>query len=132
PCSRQHSRSIAQKSGFTLIELLVVIAIIALLTAILFPVFARAKENARRSACQSNMKQIGMGIAQYVQDYDERFPFQNGHSVADYATNIKDAWIPRVMPYIKGRMLFACPSAPLHSSSPPDGESDNAYFGNAN
>ncbi len=62
------------KSAFTLIELLVVIAIIAILAAILFPVFARARENARRSSCQSNLKQLGLGFAQYVQDYDEKLP----------------------------------------------------------
>ena len=61
-----------EKSGFTLIELLVVIAIIAILAAMLFPVFARARENARRSSCQSNLKQIGLGLLQYSQDYDER------------------------------------------------------------
>ena len=60
--------------GFTLIELLIVIAIITILASILFPVFARARENARRSACQSNLKQIGLGLMQYVQDYDERMP----------------------------------------------------------
>ena len=61
-------------TAFTLIELLVVIAIIAILAAILFPVFARARENARRSSCQSNLKQIALGIKQYTQDYDEKFP----------------------------------------------------------
>src|SRR5215217_8055455 len=62
------------RRGFTLIELLVVIAIIAILASILFPVFARARENARRSSCQSNVKQIGLGFMQYTQDYDEKFP----------------------------------------------------------
>ena len=62
------------RRGFTLIELLVVIAIIAILAAILFPVFARARENARRSSCLSNMKQIGLGMMQYSQDNDERYP----------------------------------------------------------
>ena len=62
------------KKAFTLIELLVVVSIIALLAAILFPVFGRARKNARRTSCQSNLKQIALGIAQYVQDYDERFP----------------------------------------------------------
>ncbi len=63
-----------QKRGFTLIELLVVIAIIAILAAILFPVFARARENARRASCMSNIKQISLGFMQYTQDFDERFP----------------------------------------------------------
>src|ERR1041384_5867613 len=63
-----------KRSGFTLIELLVVIAIIAILAAILFPVFAQARESARMSSCLSNLKQIGLGTAMYVQDYDERFP----------------------------------------------------------
>src|SRR5688572_24579538 len=66
-----HARS---QKGFTLIELLVVIAIIALLAAILFPVFARARENARRSSCANNLKQIGLGFAQYNQDNDGKFP----------------------------------------------------------
>ena len=69
----QASRARSEK-GFTLIELLVVIAIIAILAAILFPVFARARENARRASCQSNLKQIGLGILQYTQDYGRRFP----------------------------------------------------------
>ena len=62
------------KRGFTLIELLVVIAIIAILAAILFPVFARARENARRASCQSNMKNVALGFKQYIQDYDELYP----------------------------------------------------------
>lgn len=64
-----------QSRGFTLIELLVVIAIIAILAAILFPVFARARENARRTSCLSNLKQMGLGMMMYVQDYDETYPY---------------------------------------------------------
>ncbi|MEO6907925.1 MAG: prepilin-type N-terminal cleavage/methylation domain-containing protein, partial [Abditibacteriaceae bacterium] len=70
---RQHRRA------FTLIELLVVIAIIAILAAILFPVFSRAREMARRASCQSNLKQIGLGFAQYIQDYDGHYPFGVDH-----------------------------------------------------
>src|SRR5262245_16596913 len=62
------------KTGFTLIELLVVIAIIALLAAILFPVFGRARESARRSSCQNNLKQLATGLLQYAQDWDEQYP----------------------------------------------------------
>jgi prepilin-type N-terminal cleavage/methylation domain-containing protein len=66
--------SVRRRSAFTLIELLVVIAIIAILAAILFPVFAQAREKARQAACLSNLKQIGTGVMMYVQDYDETFP----------------------------------------------------------
>lgn len=101
-----------RKSGFTLIELLVVIAIIAILAAILFPVFARARENARRSACQSNMKQIGLGIAQYTQDYDEKLP-NSSHAGADmYAEATSSPNMLRgIQPYVRSWQLYRCPSA---------------------
>ncbi|BCM93512.1 hypothetical protein IAD21_05403 [Abditibacteriota bacterium] len=89
------------KRAFTLIELLVVIAIIAILAAILFPVFARARENARRAACQSNLKQIGLGIIQYSQDYDElMIPLTSGSM----------QWQATLQPYIKSNQVFSCPS----------------------
>ena len=69
-----HSSFPRRNLAFTFIELLFVIAIIAILAAILFPVFARARENARKASCQSNLKQIGLAITQYTQDYDERYP----------------------------------------------------------
>jgi len=105
----------SRKRGFTLIELLVVIAIIAILAAILFPVFARARENARRTSCQSNLKQIGLGFMQYTQDYDERLPA--GGSATN--TTLDDAiqrsgWRGYIsnplMPYIKSGQLWSCPS----------------------
>jgi prepilin-type N-terminal cleavage/methylation domain-containing protein/prepilin-type processing-associated H-X9-DG protein len=106
---RQHSRSIVLKSGFTLIELLVVVAIIALLAALLFPAFARARENARRTSCQSNEKQQAFGLMQYAQDYDERLPYfdsSNGWS-----------WFNFVLPYVKSSQIFRCPSAPRQTSN---------------
>ena len=105
------------KKAFTLIELLVVIAIIAILAAILFPVFARARENARRSSCQSNLKQIGLGVLQYTQDYDEKYPNQlSGDGVATAAISVPLGSIPRTVadktqPYIKSAQVWKCPSS---------------------
>jgi prepilin-type N-terminal cleavage/methylation domain-containing protein/prepilin-type processing-associated H-X9-DG protein len=93
------------RAGFTLIELLVVIAIIAILASILFPVFARARENARRSSCQSNLKQIGLGILQYVQDYDERYPINGSPAVTEAG-----GWAYTIQPYVKSEQLLQCPS----------------------
>ena len=93
------------KNAFTLIELLVVIAIIAILAAILFPVFGRARENARRTSCQSNLKQMGLGIMQYTQDYDERMvPCNQTNSGSSMP------WMSMVQPYLKSKQIFRCPS----------------------
>jgi prepilin-type N-terminal cleavage/methylation domain-containing protein/prepilin-type processing-associated H-X9-DG protein len=97
--------------GFTLIELLVVIAIIAILAAILFPVFARARENARRASCQSNLKQIDLGLLQYVQDYDEKFPCTTSGDGS--SAPIAEYWPNKLMPYIKSSQIFVCPSESL-------------------
>lgn len=91
-----------RSSGFTLIELLVVIAIIAILSAILFPVFARARENARRTSCLSNTKQIGLAFVQYFQDYDERFP-HNKNAGTHWAND-------SMQPYLKSRQVLRCSS----------------------
>jgi prepilin-type N-terminal cleavage/methylation domain-containing protein/prepilin-type processing-associated H-X9-DG protein len=93
------------RCGFTLIELLVVIAIIALLAAILFPVFARARENARKTTCASNVKQIGLAILQYAQDNDEILP-----PVA-YEDDAGDdyQWPGLIAPYLKGAQILKCP-----------------------
>lgn len=104
--------------AFTLIELLVVIAIIAILAAILFPVFARARENARRSSCQSNLKQIGLGFAQYTQDYDERLPSHRNFGSPYNVTctgNVSGGlmfgtWPTYIDPYVKNWQVFSCPS----------------------
>ncbi len=97
------------RKAFTLIELLVVIAIIAILAAILFPVFGRARENARRSSCQSNEKQILLGFKQYTQDYDELFPPQNALNLPQ-TTPASTGWISSLQPYLKSLQIFQCPS----------------------
>lgn len=90
-----------RNAGFTLIELLVVIAIIAILAAILFPVFARAREKARQASCSSNLKQIATAMLMYAQDYDESLP---GTYIGGYA------WPVLVLPYVKNEQVFLCPS----------------------
>lgn len=125
----------AERRAFTLIELLVVIAIISILAAILFPVFARARENARRTSCLSNLKQIGLGVMQYVQDYDDTYPMARLESGtpgwitgSDTApTWIKQSplnpatpagtfganyitWMDAIFPYTKSLQVFLCPS----------------------
>lgn len=105
------SQAKGRKTGFTLIELLVVIAIIGLLAAILFPVFARARENARRSSCQSNLKQIGLGLVQYVQDYDEVLPSPMYGTTANNNESYT-RWQDVIYPYVNSASLFECPSEP--------------------
>jgi prepilin-type N-terminal cleavage/methylation domain-containing protein/prepilin-type processing-associated H-X9-DG protein len=102
----QNTAQLKRRKGFTLIELLVVIAIIAILAAILFPVFARARENARRASCASNLKQIGLGIMQYTQDYDERYLTEPGIAAGQNNT----AWSTTIQPYLKSTQIFMCPS----------------------
>ena len=92
-----------KRTGFTLIELLVVIAIIAILAAILFPVFAKAREKARQITCASNERQIGLGITQYVQDYDETFPMLHYNDGAGQEVR----WYQAVGPYIKNGQIYA-------------------------
>ena len=91
------------RRGFTLIELLVVIAIIAILAAILFPVFAKAREKARQSSCLSNLKQLSLAMLQYAQDYDERFPQRD---VGPYWYG----WPALIQPYVNNWQVFVCPS----------------------
>mgnify|MGYP001096345646 CR=1 FL=1 len=126
-------RRLRKQSGFTLIELLVVIAIIAILAAILFPVFARARENARRASCMSNLKQIGLGMMMYVQDYDGKYfwgcfgdathpgaPGTVGDCVSYWApTSYTDTTrYGFLQPYIKSIQLFSCPSGNATASYP--------------
>jgi prepilin-type N-terminal cleavage/methylation domain-containing protein/prepilin-type processing-associated H-X9-DG protein len=136
------SRIRLPKRGFTLIELLVVIAIIAILASILFPVFARARENARRASCMSNLRQIGLGVMQYTQDYDEKYPvatWGSWQSPATYTTQNTDGmpgkkfivsdgtsagtgnwvtWMDIIYPYVKSTQIFSCPSSTASPETP--------------
>ncbi len=114
------------RRAFTLIELLVVIAIIAILAAILFPVFARARENARRSSCSSNLKQIGLGILQYVQDYDEKYPDWNVG-----ATSATPGWAYAIQPYLKSTQIYQCPSETNPPNPAPTNGGYSDYFYNS-
>jgi prepilin-type N-terminal cleavage/methylation domain-containing protein len=118
-----HRRAI--KTGFTLIELLVVIAIIAILAAILFPVFAQARESARMTSCLSNMKQLGLGLRMYSQDYDETYPYLRFEGFALTWRNV-------LMPYLKNKGIMACPSNPESRPSGPGVNTNNPFNDNGN
>ncbi|MBC7808122.1 MAG: DUF1559 domain-containing protein [Akkermansiaceae bacterium] len=118
PMSNCASRTTTRRA-FTLIELLVVIAIIAILAAILFPVFAQAREKARTTSCLSNMKQIGLAAMQYVQDYDEAFPMAGWNDGVAHTAPMPDGrrtyagwnvWPLRFYPYTKSTQVYVCPS----------------------
>ncbi|HZP80052.1 MAG TPA: prepilin-type N-terminal cleavage/methylation domain-containing protein [Chthonomonadaceae bacterium] len=106
----------ASKHGFTLIELLVVIAIIAILAAILFPVFAQAREKARMTACLSNTRQLGTALRMYSQDFDETYPRITFIETPDYFDTYN--WRNAIRPYVKNKGIFACPSNPFSRPSP--------------
>ncbi len=130
----------AKRKGFTLIELLVVIAIIAILAAILFPVFAKARENARKATCLSNLKQMGNALTMYMQDYDETGPwFYNNRVVTAFkAATGKSVysvgyWYYPIYPYTKSWDVFGCPSiakSPLIYDVDGDGKNDTPYPNN--
>jgi prepilin-type N-terminal cleavage/methylation domain-containing protein/prepilin-type processing-associated H-X9-DG protein len=116
----QHSRR-SRHSAFTLIELLVVIAIIAILAAILFPVFAQAREKARQASCLNNLKQAGIGMMQYVQDYDGTYPHNAGNATVNNYPDINSLgqvypfnihWQQQLYPYHKSWAIYLCPSDP--------------------
>ncbi|RYG62449.1 DUF1559 domain-containing protein [bacterium] len=128
--SYRHAPS-KNRTAFTLIELLVVIAIIAILAAILFPVFGRARENARRSSCQSNLKQVALGVIQYAQDYDEMFPLSVTGSTSITSTP-PVGWADSIQPYLKSTQIYQCPSESTSIETNPTaaGYSDYWYNGN--
>jgi len=123
---RQSQYNPKRNAGFTLIELLVVIAIISVLAAILFPVFARARESARRASCLSNLKQIGLGVMMYVQDYDELYPKSVMLNSSPrlipntIALTISSqplwSWYEMIYPYTKSVQVYKCPSSGYNGS----------------
>ena len=118
PPKGSHKTSACYRDAFTLIELLVVIAIIAILAAILFPVFAQVREKARQTSCSSNLKQLGLAVAQYVQDYDETFPIaQTNPDFGSYGNGSPGywgSWMPEIYPYVKSTGVFVCPDTVNH------------------
>lgn len=123
---RVHRPAQRSAQGFTLIELLVVIAIIAILAAILFPAFAKARESARKASCASNLKQIGLGVMQYVQEYDEIYPF-----MASWENPVGQS----IQPYIKSGNnnaeggVWDCPSSPTGKTRAGSTEKQNNNYG---
>ena len=118
---RKHKATATFCRGFTLIELLVVIAIIAILAAILFPVFSRARESARTISCASNLKQIGLGFAMYIEDTNGIYPLAATSIAWDAvdATKGTAAWMQQLYPYLKNKQILKCAS---------DSQSDYSYF----
>src|SRR4028119_1811563 len=119
--------------AFTLVELLIVVAILAVLTGVMYPMFARARENARRASCQSNLKQIGLGVMQYVRDYDEMMPLVRSTGAG---TAIGPAptfgWADALQPYLKSISIYHCPSDVYPTQAAPKARGFTDYYFNAN
>ena len=111
-----------RRAAFTLIELLIVVSILSLLAALLFPVFARSRENARRSGCASNLRQIGLATLQYAQDYDQTLPPFSNYGFLGYDGSDGPRWADFIFPYVKNPQVFDCPNAPLKTTQYPGGQ----------
>ena len=108
------------KRAFTLLELVIVVALVAILAALLLPIFQQKREYARRASCQSNLKQIGLGFMQYARDYDEKYPlaYANFDGLSGYNPNGDAGWMQILQPYIKSTQRFQCPSEPAPYAPP--------------
>ncbi len=118
------------RRAFTLIELLVVIAIIAILAAILFPVFAQARDKARQTTCLSNMKQASLAVVMYQQDYDETFPLDDQEFTGE-KYNYDMSWVKSVQPYVKNLAMFSCPNGAYDPSVDGKPDADPTHSGAA-
>ena len=129
-------RTAATTRGFTLIELLVVIAIIAILAAILFPVFAKAREKARQGSCLSNLKQLELAMIMYAGDYDETFPrvrsCPSGVTLQDRfpesVVGTPSIWFIQIMPYLKSQAILRCPSSSWAGCCSPEGWYGSGFY----
>jgi prepilin-type N-terminal cleavage/methylation domain-containing protein len=124
--SLERRSTLKGQRGFTLIELLVVIAIIAILAAILFPVFARARAQARKASCTSNIRQITLGMNMYAQDYDETYPqwkwdLHYNAAGTPTANNATSVWWNAIYPYVKNHQIFVCPDSNYQPTTRQDG-----------
>jgi prepilin-type N-terminal cleavage/methylation domain-containing protein/prepilin-type processing-associated H-X9-DG protein len=128
----EKSMSTARSRGFTLIELLVVIAIIAILAAILFPVFAQAREKARQASCLSNQKQLGTAMQMYLQDWDERYPLWRAlvPRSAEHPNGLI-TWVENLQPYSKNKKIWNCPSDNTPGFNASNPATQNSYWLNA-
>ena len=116
------------RRAFTLLELLIIIAVVCIMAALLFPVGTKSRESARRSSCQSNLKQIGLGFMQYIRDYDEKWPlaYTDNDGSGDYDAALDAGWMQITQPYLKSTQIFQCPSEAT-SYAPPTDATDYWY-----
>jgi prepilin-type N-terminal cleavage/methylation domain-containing protein len=112
------------KRGFTIWEFLIVLALVCIFAAILLPIFARSRENAKKHSCQSNLKMIGLGFRQYTQDYNEKYPPVTGGTLSE-------GWAVQLQPYLKSDQIFQCPDEETEGDSDPASNGYTDYWYNS-